>query len=638
LIIDYNVFHCRNPERIYEWYVEISRPKDGEDGHIMCIYPKENDMEDDTKKQLPKFAFPTTVVNEGEEHFTFVLTDLDSKYRFGFCLYRPKGDTCMCIISDLPWYKVFYRALDKISEFKLAMQNELVEPLLSGLYSHPLPDSGDESLSVQPSGSPDAPRYSFPLPPTHSKRLPEIPTDHNLTYFYTNIHYNVLLHLFANMIFERRIIITSSSLSLLSASVHGATTILYPLHWQHIFIPIMPHHLKDYCAAPMPFLMGVHSSLMEDVHRMPMDDVVILDMDNNVIESPHVEDLGSMPSEVIAELKHVLKKESSGYGDNACKAFMLAMVSMIGGYRKALKFREGEAEVVFDEEAFFTSRLQMEEFLASLLHFQHFRQFINTKIDQLKNQSIARDIFDMEAMFYDDEMKGTTQEKIKTAFNKFVTSTRGGGKRLMEKSEKLSHQLQKGVTKGYGKIVDKKTFQKFVKDTKRTWAELGTKDRIEDSGGENGQMMVTDKSGVSLSRSSSGLSSSSLSPALLVAQASKKPPPRVIPYHKHQEGKKRLAEVLKQQNQRTSVSSLDLGAVLKMVASPDSLQPPDDLAEKASLDSRGSTEASISISSGEVATATLIDLAGTVCVCMCMCVCVYVHSVRCMYLLCRSAY
>ena len=112
-------------------------------------------------------------------------------------------------------------------------------------------------------------------------------------------------------------------------------------------------------------------------------------------------------------------------------------------------------------------------------------------------------------------------------------------------------------------------------------------------------------------------------------QASKKPPPRVIPYHKHQEGKKRLAEVLKQQNQRTSVSSLDLGAVLKMVASPDSLQPPDDLAEKASLDSRGSTEASISISSGEVATATLIDLAGTVCVCVCVCVCTCIQADVC---------
>ena len=100
----------------------------------------------------------------------------------------------------------------------------------------------------------------------------------------------------------------------------------------------------------------------------------------------------------------------------------------------------------------------------------------------------------------------------------------------------------------------------------------------------------------------------------------------MIPYHKHQEGKKRLAEVLKQQNQRTSTSSLDQAAVMKMLGSPDSpssLQPPDDHAEKASLDSRGSTEASASVSSGEVATGTLVDLTGG-----CMFVCVY------MYILC----
>ena len=99
----------------------------------------------------------------------------------------------------------------------------------------------------------------------------------------------------------------------------------------------------------------------------------------------------------------------------------------------------------------------------------------------------------------------------------------------------------------------------------------------------------------------------------------------MIPYHKHQEGKKRLAEVLKQQNQRTSTSSLDQAAVMKMLGSPDSpssLQPPDDHAEKASLDSRGSTEASASVSSGEVATGTLVDLTGG-----CMFVCVYMYCV-----------
>ena len=108
-------------------------------------------------------------------------------------------------------------------------------------------------------------------------------------------------------------------------------------------------------------------------------------------------------------------------------------------------------------------------------------------------------------------------------------------------------------------------------------------------------------------------------------QAVKKLPPRVIPYHKHQEGKKRLAEVLFQQSQRTSFSSMDHGDVYRMLTSPDTphtLQPPsDDHMEKASLDSRGSTEASASVSSGDVATGTLIDIIGTLCECTITCTC-----------------
>ena len=40
--------------------------------------------------------FPT--LSAREEHFTFVLTDLDSKYMFGFCRYPPRGETCMCFV------------------------------------------------------------------------------------------------------------------------------------------------------------------------------------------------------------------------------------------------------------------------------------------------------------------------------------------------------------------------------------------------------------------------------------------------------------------------------------------------------------------------------------------------------------
>ena len=57
------------------------------------------------------------------------------------------------ISSDLPWYKVFYRAMDKISDLKLDHQNEVVEPFLGGLRDHPIPTPGvDTLLSVVPNG------------------------------------------------------------------------------------------------------------------------------------------------------------------------------------------------------------------------------------------------------------------------------------------------------------------------------------------------------------------------------------------------------------------------------------------------------------------------------------------------------
>ena len=44
----------------------------------------------------------------------------------------------------------------------------------------------------------------------------------------------------------------------------------------------------------------------------------------------------------------------------------------------------------------------MEDFLEQLLHFQHFRQFINSKIDKLKRMNVERDLFDDEVLDYEE--------------------------------------------------------------------------------------------------------------------------------------------------------------------------------------------------------------------------------------------
>ena len=33
----------------------------------------------------------------------------------------------------------------------------------------------------------------------------------------------------------------------LTACLHGSVALLYPMYWQHIYIPVLPPHLLDYC-------------------------------------------------------------------------------------------------------------------------------------------------------------------------------------------------------------------------------------------------------------------------------------------------------------------------------------------------------------------------------------------------------
>ena len=65
------------------------------------------------------------------------------------------------------------------------------------------------------------------------------------------------------MLHERRVMIKSTRLSRLTGCVQAANSLLYPMQWQHIYIPILPKQLIEYLNAPMPFLIGVPAALLE---------------------------------------------------------------------------------------------------------------------------------------------------------------------------------------------------------------------------------------------------------------------------------------------------------------------------------------------------------------------------------------
>lgn len=47
----------------------------------------------------------------------------------------------------------------------------------------------------------------------------------------------------------------------LSSCVHAAMAMLYPFAWQHVFIPLLPADMLEYASAPMPFVIGVRTSM-----------------------------------------------------------------------------------------------------------------------------------------------------------------------------------------------------------------------------------------------------------------------------------------------------------------------------------------------------------------------------------------
>ncbi|XP_061594978.1 DENN domain-containing protein 1B [Cololabis saira] len=181
----------------------------------------------------------------------------------------------------------------------------------------------------------------------------------------------------------------------LTACVHGAAALLFPMYWQHIFIPVLPPHLLDYCCAPMPYFVGVHLSLLERVRGRSLEDVVILNVDTNTLESPF-DDLHNLPGDVMSSLKSKLKKQSTATGSGVARAFLRAQAALFGSYRDALRYKPGEP-ITFCEESYVNHRSStMKNFLSMAVNLQLFKQFIDGRLAKLNAGRGFTDVFEEE--------------------------------------------------------------------------------------------------------------------------------------------------------------------------------------------------------------------------------------------------
>jgi myotubularin-related protein 5/13 len=65
---------------------------------------------------------------------------------------------------------------------------------------------------------------------------------------------------------EHKILFHSTSYSRLTESCRALTALMYPLRYTHTYVPILPASILEILSTPTPFIMGIHSSMQNEVN------------------------------------------------------------------------------------------------------------------------------------------------------------------------------------------------------------------------------------------------------------------------------------------------------------------------------------------------------------------------------------
>lgn len=435
-------------------------------GVIEYRFPPEYIDDRDVLKSVPAFARPVRSSSSNDsqlqsqpqlQHFTFVLTDSSSGWTFGFV--RSTRDHALVVLSPLPFTDAFFRILNHVHDLVTASGSDRVrDSFLRALYDTPVSSlfsnhhhstSSPPLLSVAYCGHQQEETFSVKVHNSYAC-LPSVPEDRNLTELLAAVDpVSVMVPAFAALLHERRLLVTSSRLCRLTSCVLALNQLLFPLCWQHILIPVLPHHLTDYLTAPMPFLIGLPCGQSMAVDDLLLDQQVVhLDADRNLFRSPFPDDLHSLPLSVVAFLTKSLaagagghgnrqqqnkrsknkNKNSSLLGERISRSFLQAVVMLIGGYRDAFSFPtstqelerdassnntaaagKSEAEIRFDATRFVASRPPaMQPFLQQLLQTQLLQQFIQSRIRSLDQGLGLNDEFERQVSLYEQTTRRRT--------------------------------------------------------------------------------------------------------------------------------------------------------------------------------------------------------------------------------------
>ncbi|KAM6309379.1 LOW QUALITY PROTEIN: DENN domain-containing protein 4B [Podargus strigoides] len=289
-------------------------------------------------------AFPRERLSEKQSLRLGLLSVVDRQPVSGRSLQTRKS---ICVLSHWPFFDVFRKFLMFIYRYSI-----------SGPHVLPLETHISHFMHNVPFPSPQRPRILVQMSPYDNLLLcrpVSSPLPLSGASFLTllqNLGPDNAVALLVAVLTEQKLLIHSLRPDVLTSVGEALVAMIFPLRWQCPYIPLCPLALADVLCAPVPFIVGIHSSYF-DLYEPPRD-VIFVDLDTNTIFQSEERKLLSprslprRPCKVLLASLHNLSQQLdemySGPGEEASLELLLSDAAAARGRRAQLEL---EARAAF---------------------------------------------------------------------------------------------------------------------------------------------------------------------------------------------------------------------------------------------------------------------------------------------------
>ncbi|XP_052435187.1 DENN domain-containing protein 4B [Carassius gibelio] len=256
----------------------------------------------------------------------------------------------ICVLSHWPFFSVFQKFLTFIYRYSISGPHvlPLEKHVSSFMHNVPFPSAQRPRILVQLSSYDNlllCQPVSSPLPLSGASFVKLL----------QNLGPENTCSLLLAVLTEHKLLLHSLRPDVLTSVSEALVSMSFPLRWHCPYIPLCPLRMADVLCAPMPFIVGVHSSYF-DLYDPPAD-VVCVDLDTNtVFQSEDKKPLSwrSLPRKhgkillsSLTNLHKTLEKIYTPGQEEATLEFLLTDYDLIYGRQKQLELEIQEAFLRF---------------------------------------------------------------------------------------------------------------------------------------------------------------------------------------------------------------------------------------------------------------------------------------------------